>query len=463
MEFRTIRLVAIDDDPCALDLVRALVPESISIETYLSGRDSIEAIRTAPPDIVLLDLHMPDLGGMETLRAIRAIDSQTEVILVTGEYSTDAAVLAIRTGASDYITKPLRPERLLESLDRSIEAIRSHRNTETAEDGLESAFEFHGMVGRSPGMRKLFGLVRRIGPHFRSALVSGATGVGKELVARALHACSKRADRPLIVCNCAAIPQELMESELFGRVRGAYTGAVGESHGYFGRAQNATLLLDEIGELPLISQAALLRAVQFGEVQRLGSSTPVSVDTLIIVCTNRDLRGAVSKGQFREDLLFRLGTFEVPVPALTERMEDIPLLVRHFLQRFSRECGKRIHGLTSAAEELVLKYGWPGNVRELEQALHYAVVMATAPVVDVPHLPAYLRAAQHRPPARPAPVKCTPEAAAVSETLLAFEGDKRQAARALGISRATLYRRLKSARCGPPNAPALAPHDPGAC
>src|SRR5450432_739402 len=202
------------------------------------------------------------------------------------------------------------------------------------------------MVGRSVAIRNIFDLVRRIGPHFRVALVTGPSGTGKELVARALHAYSSCRNGPLVVCNCAAIPDPLIEAELFGRVKGAYTGAVGDSAGYFGRAAGGTLLLDEFGDLPLTAQAALLRAVQFGEVQRLGASTPIHVDVRIVACTNRDLRAAVRNRTFREDLFFRLGTFELSMPPLAHRREDIPLLIRHFLNRSGSEVHKEISGLT---------------------------------------------------------------------------------------------------------------------
>jgi len=439
----SLRLVAVDDDHAALDLVRACVPESIAVETYPCGREFLEALQSRVPDVVILDLGLPDMGGMELLARIRAAHPRAEIILLTAECSTDAAVAAVRAGASDYLTKPVQPQRFRAALDRSVQAICRHKELLAAENDSTAWNGFHGMIGRTPAMRRVFDLVRRIGPHYRAALVTGPSGTGKELVARALHACSNRANRPLVVCNCAAIPESLMEAELFGRVRGAYTGAVGESPGYFGRAAGGTLVLDEIGDLPLTSQAALLRAVQFGEVQRLGAHAPVCLDFLIVACTNRDLRAAVSSRQFREDLFFRLGTFELALPTLAQRREDIPLLIQSFLSRRGRDGDKEMRGLTKAAEELLFEYGWPGNVRELEQAIHYGTVMASTDVIEVADLPPYLTATQHRLP-HPPPDEA--DDSDVAGVLAAVNGDKKQAARVLGISRATLYRRLKNSQ-----------------
>ncbi|HEV3329874.1 MAG TPA: sigma-54 dependent transcriptional regulator [Bryobacteraceae bacterium] len=452
MTSRPIRLVAVDDDPSALSILRALVPEGIAVETYLTGNACLDAVQTAPPDIAILDLNLPDIGGIELLLQVRAVDPSIEVILLTADYSTDAAVAAIKAGASDYLTKPVQISRFRETLGRSVQAICSHRELQVAENDLATKYSFEGMVGRSLAMRGIFDMVRRIGPHFRAALVTGPSGTGKELVARALHAYSSCRSGPLIVCNCAAIPDSLMEAELFGRVKGAYTGAVGESAGYFGRAAGGTLMLDEFADLPLTAQAALLRAVQFGDVQRLGAGSPVHVDVRIVACTNRDLRAAVRDRTFREDLFFRLGTFELSIPPLSQRREDIPLLIRHFLNRSRREIHKDLSGLTAAAEALLLAYSWPGNIRELEQAIHYGAVMANSPWIGIVDLPAYLRtpqAAEIRERALRTTSRAEAQSRHVLDVLSQTGGDKHQAARLLGVSRATLYRLLKSARNAP--------------
>ncbi len=447
-----IRLAAVDDDPEALAILRAMTPEGIAVEGYLTGQECLNAIQAEPPDIAVLDLRLPDMDGIDLLRRVRRIQPEIEVILVTADYSTDAAVAAIKAGASDYLTKPVDGTRLREALERSVKAIRDHRERLDTERDLATRYTFEGMVGRSLPIRNIFDLVRRIGPHFRAALVTGPSGTGKELVARALHAFSGRSNGPLVVCNCAAIPESLLEAELFGRVRGAYTGAVGESAGYFGRAAGGTLVLDEFGDLPLTAQAALLRAVQFGEVQRLGAGTPVRVDLRIVACTNQDLRAAVRNRTFREDLFFRLATFELFLPPLAQRREDIPLLIRHFLNRSGAQLGKDFSGLTPAAEALLLEHTWPGNIRELEQVIHYGAVMADSPWIDANDLPAYLRGT-----CAPGSQECLvdrtnrveAENQHVLDVLTRCGNDKQETARLLGVSRATLWRLLKRARSEP--------------
>jgi DNA-binding NtrC family response regulator len=448
----SIRLVAVDDDPAALDILCTLVPDGISVQRYLTGQECLDAIQAELPEIAILDLKLPDMDGIEVLRRIRLAHPRIEAILLTGDYSTEAAVAAIKAGASDYLTKPVDVNRFREALGRSVQAIRRHQELLVAESDLATKFSFEGIVGRSVAIRNIFDLVRRIGPHFRTALVTGPSGTGKELVVRALHAHSSRSHGPFIVCNCAAIPEALIEAELFGRVKGAYTGAVGDAAGYFGRAAGGTLMLDEIGDLPLTAQASLLRAVQFGEVQRLGASSPVHVDVRIVACTNRDLRAAVRDRTFRDDLFFRLGTFELALPALAHRRDDLPLLIRHFLNRSQAELRKEVSGLTAAAEALLLEHSWPGNVRELEQVIHFGAVMARSPWVDVVDLPAYLRAAQ----AAESPehhvrqaTRLEAENQHVLDVLAQTGGDKQEAARMLGVSRATLWRLLKRARRDP--------------
>jgi len=448
LSLNRIRLVAVDDDPDALNILRALVPKEIAVKTYFSGQECLDAMRRELSDIAILDLQLPDINGIELLRRLRAINPRMEVILLTAEYSTEAAVAAIKAGASDYLTKPVDVNRLRNALASSKQAIQTYRGLQDVGHDLAVKYSFEGMVGRCNAVRNVFDMVRRIGPHFRTALVTGPSGTGKELVARALHSYSTHKHGPCVICNCAALPEPLIEAELFGYCKGAYTGAVGESAGYFGRAAGGTLVLDELGDLPLTSQAALLRAVQFGEVQRLGGASPMHVDIRVVACTNRDLRAAVRNRTFREDLFFRLSAFELLLPSLAERKEDIPLLIRHFLSRSGKELQKELSGLTTTAETLMLEHSWPGNVRELEQVIHYGAVMARSQSIDVVDLPPYLRAA-HPPKARDLADgnnRLMAENHHVLDVFARTGGDKQETARLLGVSRTTMWRLLKRAR-----------------
>jgi len=449
MPAEPVRIAAVDDDPAAVSLLRLLMPEAVALATYGTGQECLDGIRSRIPDIAVLDLGLPDIDGLDLLRKMRGACPGIEAILLTADCSTASAVAAIKAGAADYLTKPVEAARFAEVLARSVQAVRLHREFQPAEDEAAGQSGFQGMVGRSPAMRKVFEMVRRIAPHFRTALVTGPSGTGKELVARALHASSGPKPGPLVVCNCAAIPESLAEAELFGRARGAYTGAAGESAGYFGRAAGGTLVLDEFGDLPLAAQAVLLRAVQFGEVQRLGTSSPIHVEVRIVASTNQDIRAAVARGAFREDLFFRLGAFEIALPPLGRRREDIPLLARHFVDRFKKELGKEAAGFTARAEQILLEYSWPGNVRELEQAVHYGLVMAASPWIDAQDLPAHLavtRSAAFSNPLAGELSRSAAESRHVLDVLDRCGGDKRRAAQLLGVSRATLYRLLNRAR-----------------
>lgn len=441
-------MIAVDDDPAALAILRLLMPSFVSLQTHCSAQECLDGIDSAAPDIAVLDLRLPDMDGIELLRRLRIACPGLEVILLSADYSTASAVAAIKAGAADYLTKPVETRQFGETLSRSIQAVRVHREFQCAEDQLAAKSAFEGMVGRSPAIRRISEMVRRIGPHFYTAVVTGPSGTGKELVARALHTCAGHGG-PYVVCNCAAIPAELAESELFGRAKGAYTGAVVESPGYFGRASGGTLVLDEFTDLPPGAQAALLRAVQFGEIQRLGVPSVVQVHVRIVACTNQDIRACVGSGSLRQDLYYRLGVFELTLPSLAQRREDIPLLVRHFLNRYAKEIHKEITGLTPAAEQLLLDHQWPGNVRELEQVIHYGVVMARSNWIDGYDLPEYLslRGSVRQPSYSGSETnRADAESRHVLEVLSQAGGDKRKAASLLGVSRATLYRLLQRAK-----------------
>jgi DNA-binding NtrC family response regulator len=444
-----VKIIAIDDDPAALELfTEALSQGGVEILTSTVAADGLEMILRQHPEIVLLDLLMPDVSGMELLDKIVEASPTTDVILITGKYSTDSAVEAIRKGACDYITKPVSVSDLRKRIGILISEATRRKRALQLEGEILKTFQFEGMVGRSPLMLEMYRTIRRVAPHFRTALVIGETGTGKELVAGALHRLSPVASGRMITCNCSAIVETLFESELFGHVRGAFTGATHDKTGMVEYASGGTLFLDEIGDMPLQTQVKLLRTVETGELQRVGSPAIRKADVRIIAATNRNLRELMTSEQFREDLYYRLSMIEIRVPRLADRREDLSMLERHFLDKFSAKYKKSIAGITSRAQVILSRYHWPGNVRELENVLGHACMMAETNTIDVRDLPEILKKQK------------TPEIPA-DESLLSLDevrrrhvvrvleetkGNKALAAKILGINRATLYRFLKESK-----------------
>jgi DNA-binding NtrC family response regulator len=446
-----MKLVAIDDDPQNLKMVQfVLADEQLEIHTSSDAQGGLDLIRRTHPQVVLLDLVMPGVQGMELLEKILDFDPGIDVILMTGYYSTESAVEAIQKGASDYLPKPLSTEKLQQKiLQIADEAKRRQRSLRIDNDLVEN-FAFEGMVGRSPLMLDLFSKIRRIAPHFRAVLVTGATGVGKELVAKALHTLSTAKDGPFVPFNCSSISETLAESELFGHVKGAFTGADRTKVGLFEYADGGTAVLDEIGEMPLTMQAKLLRVLQNQELQRVGSPAPMKVDVRVVAVTNRDLVALVKQGRFREDLYFRLSMVELRVPSLTERLEDLPLLQRHFLQHFAAEYKKPISGLTRRAQTALAQYSWPGNVRELQNVIGHACMMTGSEFIDTRDLPDTVIAHKlHRKTDSDALLSIRElDRLHARHVLDRVGGNKVRAAEILGISRTHLYELLKDAREG---------------
>ncbi|MBV6430856.1 MAG: Regulatory protein AtoC [Bryobacteraceae bacterium] len=441
-----VRLLAIDDDRQSLDLISsALEQDGLEILTAEDPEKGLQLLRSLRPQIVLVDLMMPEMTGLEFLEHAMEADPSTDVILMTAHYSTESAVEAIQKGACDYLNKPIALDRLQERIARLVEEAEAQRKAQALEAELTHACNFQGIIGRSPLMLDVFAKIRRVGPHFRNVLVSGATGTGKELVARALHSLSPAAKGPFVACNCAALAEALVESELFGYVRGAFTGANQDRTGLFEFAHGGTLFLDEIGEMPLAAQAKLLRAVQNQEVQRVGSPSVRKVNVRIVAATNRDLRAAVAEKEFRSDLFFRLSMVELKVPTLAERREDLPLLIRHFIEQFSREYGKNITGLTRRAGTALYRYPWPGNIRELENAIGSACMMAQSSSVDIQDLPEFIRSpagCADAPSHHPLISSDEMQKLHARKVLELVGDDKIKAAEILQVSRATLYRML---------------------
>jgi len=444
-----VTILAIDDEPDSLELVQeALAQPGVDIVVTADPEHGWRLVREKRPQIVLLDLAMPRLGGMELLQRIMDFDPSTDVVLLTGNYSTDSAVEAIRRGACDYLTKPVTIAALRTRLAALIDAARRRHRAAELEDELAETSRFQNIVGRSPLMLEVFDAIRRVAPHFRTALITGATGTGKDLVAQALHNLSPASRHRMAVFNCSAVVETLFESELFGHVRGAFTGAVQDRIGLFEFANGGTVFLDEIGDMPLATQSKLLRVLQTHEIQRVGSPSVRKVDVRVIAATNRDLPRMIAEKSFREDLYYRLAMVELRLPPLADRKEDLPLLYRHFLARFGAQYNKEIRGLTRRAQALLSHYSWPGNVRQLENVLSSASMMAQEDRIDVRDLPAQLREAVAEPSEANEPEVLTLAEVERKHALRVLDtlgGNKVRTAEALGISRATLYRILGEA------------------
>ena len=387
---------------------------------------------------------MSAMSGMEVLERIVRIDPAIDVILMTAYYTTESAVEAIQKGACGYLDKPFTRDQLRRRIAPLVAETKRRLRTQQLDEELLEASCFEGIVGRSPAMREVYASILRVAPHFRTALLTGATGTGKELVAQALHRLSPSARGPFVVCNCAAIPEGLFESELFGHVRGAFTSATSDKPGLFEAATGGTLFMDEIGDMPPASQAKLLRAVQSQEFQRVGSTVLRRADVRIVCATHRSLRKEVEMKNFREDLYFRISMIEIKLPRLTDRREDLPLLTAHFVERFAGEYGKTVEGVTRRVEAAMLRHRWAGNVRELENVIGYACMMTDSARIDAGDLPPSF--SEEETAAAEGGVEMISldemERLHARRVLGAVNGDKVRAAAILGVSRATLYRLL---------------------
>jgi two-component system response regulator HydG len=448
-------LVVVDDEQGILDVVSRFARRAgYEVETCSSGRDAIALLQTRRADLVLVDLRMPDVGGLDVLRAIREIDQRCQAVLMTGYASVETAVDAIKLGAMDYLSKPIDFQRLEHLLSSVRDDLERRRSLLSIESDLAKRLEFCGMIGRGPAMQELFGMIRRLAPHVRTALITGETGTGKELVARALHRTGPRHERRFVTVNCSAVVETLFESELFGHVRGAFTGATDHKTGLFELADNGTLFLDEIGELPLAVQAKLLRVLELGEVHRVGSLDPRKVNVHVLAATNRDLRAEVAAGRFRSDLYYRLNIVEVRLPPLRDRREDIPYLTAAFVRDTAERLQKELAGLTPGAERVLASASWDGNVRELRNVIERACILADGDLISERELaismpPAPLAGARPAAPAGAAAagggddLLVNVEREHIQRALLRANGNKKAAARMLGLSRRALYRRLE--------------------
>lgn len=439
MTGETIDILVVDDDVSHCTILQALLRGwGYNVALAYSGRAALEKIREHVFDLVLCDVRMAELDGIETLKEIKALNPAIPVLIMTAFSSVETAVEALKTGALDYLIKPLDFDRLQETLEKSL----AHAQEAAGDLPSVSASQF-GMVGKSPAMQQLLSEIAMVAPSDATVLIHGASGTGKELVARALHASSARSDKPLVTLNCAALNESLLESELFGHEKGAFTGADKRREGRFVEADGGTLFLDEIGDISPMMQVRLLRAIQEREVQRVGSNQTLTVDVRLIAATHRDLAQEVSAGRFRQDLYYRLNVVTIEMPSLRQRREDIPLLAEHFLQRFAARNRKAVKGFTPQAMDLLIHYAWPGNIRELENAIERAVVLLTGEYISERELPLTI-AGQPIPLVQEQIIQ--PLVEVEKEVILAAlektGGNKTEAARLLGITRKTLLAKL---------------------
>jgi DNA-binding NtrC family response regulator len=454
-----LSILIIDDNPGSLEMLSsALAQPELEILTASDPEEGLDLVHSRHPQIVLTDLVMPGLSGMEVLDRIMEFDPSTEVILMTAHYTTESAVEAIKKGASDYLNKPVSIAALRERIGKLLAGARRRQKALQLEDELLASAQFEGIIGNSPMMWDMFSRIRRVAMHYRAVLIAGETGVGKDLVAQTLHKLSPVAQGRYVVLNCSAVVETLFESELFGHVRGSFTGATHDKAGLFEHAHGGTLFLDEIGDMPLATQAKLLRVLQNQEVQRVGSLTARKVDVRVIAATNHDLRAAIAEKRFREDLYYRLSMVEITVPRLAERKQDLPLLERHFTAKFARQYGKEIRGLTPRAQILLSQHSWPGNVRELENVIGHACMMTLGDTLDIQDLPSYLQAkgAHLAPGSEPDALPSEPGGSSLEDherllivrALESSAGNQSQAARILRIGRDALRYKLKKYNLG---------------
>ncbi|NVJ07090.1 sigma-54-dependent Fis family transcriptional regulator [Myxococcus sp. AM001] len=443
-------VLVVDDDRANLDsVVRIFQREGMATLAAANGTEALELLRRPEVAAMVTDLMMPNMDGQELLRAARAIRPDVEVVLMTAYGTVETAVAAMKDGAYDFITKPLKRHALVKAIQKALEkrALVAENQSLKAKLAEMSAAGGRAMVGQSPAFRAMLDTIRQAAPSTATVLLLGESGTGKELAARSVHEFSQRVRGPFVAVNCGALPENILEAELFGVERGAFTGAVARREGRFERAHGGTLFLDEVGEMPLPAQVKLLRALAEGEIERLGGTQTVRVDVRLVAATNKDLQKEVAEGRFREDLYYRLNVVELRVPALASRREDIPLLADAFLRRFAAKNGKVLRGFSQEALGVLENYAWPGNVRELEHAVERAVVLARGEVLEASDLPEAVRKGPLGSAGQLVIPIGTPmeeiERRVIHETLRHTRGDKTLAARLLGIAARTIYRKLE--------------------
>jgi len=440
------RVLVVDDESAQRELVGGFLRKhGFEVSEASDGVAALERFRKEPFDLILADQKMPGLSGLELLAGARAISPEAAVIVMTAYGTIETAVAAIKSGAADYLTKPLNLDELLHRIGQVRERQRLLRENRELREALQERHRVAGIIGESGRMQEVLSLVRRVAESDATVLIQGESGTGKELIAKAIHYASPRAGAPLVSVNCAALPETLLESELFGHEKGAFTGAVSSRKGRFERADGGSLFLDEIGDLPLHLQVKLLRVLQEREFERVGSSRPIAINVRLLAATHRDLEALVRAGRFRDDLYYRINVVTISLPPLRERREDIPLLLDRFVEKFASQNGKRINGVTREAREALLRYDYPGNVRELENLVERAVVLTRDEVIGLEDLPLSVKETERvvsDGPSLPAVVEGL-ERRMIREALTRADGVQTRAAEMLGISERVLRYKLK--------------------
>jgi len=448
------KILIVDDDPGHLAALKTITRSwGYAVQTTDDGAAAVETVTSSAVDLVLMDVRMARMGGIEALEKIKAYNPSIPIIIMTAYSSVESAVEALKAGAYDYLIKPLDFDVLKLTIERAREHAGLKAENMLLKSKLGADFNLANIIGRSSAMKALIDMVAMIAPSEATVLITGESGTGKELVARSLHFNSPRKDKPLVVVNCAAIAETLLESELFGHEKGAFTGADKRHEGRFMQANHGTVFLDEVSETSSTMQAKLLRVLQEKEIQRVGGEEVLPVDARVVAATNRDLEAEVAGGRFREDLFYRLNVMRLTVPPLRDRLEDIPLLAQHFLEQFASRNRKTVKGFTPLAMDMLLKHDWPGNVRELENTVERAVILLTGDHITEKQLPLTIvqKYSESHGQRTPAPLPSNGsrslediEKEAIIATLEATGQNKSEAARRLGISRKTLHNKMKS-------------------
>ena len=446
-------ILVVDDDPGHLTTLQTIIKSwGYFVEVVDDGSKAVEMVKERPFDLILMDVRMTKMSGIEALKLIKEYNPAIPILIMTAYSSVESAVEALKAGAYDYLTKPLDFEVLKLSIEKARDHMGLKSENKALKEKLRSEFDLKNIIGKSRPMKELIDMVAMIAPSEATVLITGESGTGKELIAQSIHYNSPRKDHSLVVVNCAALTETLLESELFGHEKGAFTGADKRREGRFAQAHKGTIFLDEIGEMSPMMQAKLLRVIQEREIQRVGSDDTIKVDVRILAATNRNLEDDVAKGKFREDLYYRLNVVTVNMPPLRDRQDDIPLLAQHFLEKYSEKNRKQVKGFSPISMDILLKYDWPGNIRELENAVERSVILLNGDYITEKELPLNITQTYSEESdwvaTKPANTEPRPleevEKEAILAALEASGGNKSETARRLGINRKTLHQKLKN-------------------